>query len=150
MALSFRPPWAEISRTAVSLRMAESTRPMSRLELPRPLSISTPGVTALKAAHRDRQDGSVKGRTGQGQGCAGHVAACAADGEDPLHFGVQIQHPAARQGAGVDARSAQQAGLLVHGENGLHPGVVRAGSSRIARAMATAMPSSPPRVVSLA
>lgn len=42
MALSFRPPWAEISRTAVSLRMAESTRPMSRLELPRPLSISTP------------------------------------------------------------------------------------------------------------
>ena len=80
-------------------------------------------MAAGEALHPDGQGSAVKVLPGNGQCAGAGIAAGAADRENALGLGVQVEHLAALQRGHIQHSRTQQADLLVGGEHSLHPGM---------------------------
>ena len=147
MALSFRPPATETSRSGVRAPTAYSTRPMRRFALPRPLSISAPEwppsrpptVTVSAVPENGaRVTGSVHTDT---LPPAQLTVSTPSSSESRLSIVRPFSTEASSAAAPSMPVSSSTVMTTSSGGWGMSP------AARIASAMATAMPSSPPSVV---
>ena len=81
------------------------------------------GVPPGKPPDRHLQRRAAIGRPGHRQSATSHASACAADGEDPLLFGVHVDELPPPDRRGVQDLRPQHSNLLVRGEDHLQPGV---------------------------